>query len=204
MVSAVQSELLESYLQTVEEQLRSLPPDDRSEVVRELRSHVLDSTKGELSDAGIRTALAALGDPLEIARINLHMREVADAVELPKPLTVASALTRVVTLGGRALLTFVFSLMGYGFAGCWLLTAFAKPFVPARVGLWVLPDPTGDLSLSLGRRGAGAVGHDILGWWIIPIGVAVGAVCIVLTYRMGLRFIRQSARSSNIGRSSCG
>lgn len=70
----------------------------------------------------------------------------------------------------------------------------AKPFAPDRVGLWVLPDPTGDLSLSLGRHGTGAAGHDVLGWWIIPIGLAVGVACAVLTYRVDLRFIRQLAR----------
>jgi hypothetical protein len=194
MVSAVRPEPLEVYLQTVEEHLKSLPPEDRSEIVRELRSHVLDRIKGDLSDTTVNATLTRLGDPREIARINLRMRVAAVAVAHSTPLTVARTLTRLAALGGKGLLTFILSLTGYAFAGCWLLTALAKPFAPDRVGLWVLPDPTGDLSLSLGRHGAGAAGHDVLGWWIIPIGLAVGVVCAVLTYRVDLRFIRQLAR----------
>jgi hypothetical protein len=194
MVSAVRPEPLEVYLQTVEEHLKSLPPEDRSEIVQELRSHVLDRIKGDLSDATVSATLTRLGDPREIARVNLRMRVAAVAVAYGTPLTVARTLTRLATLGGRGLLTVILSLTGYAFAGCWLLTALAKPFAPDRVGLWVLPDPTGDLSLSLGRHGAGAAGYDVLGWWIIPIGLAVGVACAVLTYRVDLRFIRQLAR----------
>jgi hypothetical protein len=96
-------------------------------------------------------------------------------------------------------LIFILSLTGYAFAGCRLLTALAKPFAPDRVGLWLLPDPTDDLSLSLGRHGAGAAGHDILGWWIIPIGLTVGVICAFLTYRIDLRFIRELASPQSTG-----
>jgi hypothetical protein len=198
MVSAVRPEPLEAYLQTVEDHLKSLPPEDRSEIVRELQSHVLDRVKGDLSNASVSAALATLGDPREIARINLRMRVAAVAVDDGTPLTVARTLTRLAILGGQGLLTFILSLAGYAFAGCWLLTALAKPFAPDRVGLWLLPDATGDLSLSLGRHGAHAAGHDMLGWWIIPIGLAVGIVCAILTYRFDLRFIRQLARPQSI------
>ena len=127
-----------------------------------------------MSNATIGATLTRLGDPREIARINLRMR--------------------VAAIGGKGFLIFILSLTGYAFAGCWLLTALAKPFAPDRVGLWLLPDPTGDLSLSVGRIGAGAAGHEVLGWWIIPIGLVVGAICAFLTYRIDLRFIQELAR----------
>jgi hypothetical protein len=130
------------------------------------------------------------------------MRAASVAVDHGMPLTVARTLTRLASLGGQGLLTFILSLTGYAIAGCWLLTALAKPFAPDRVGLWLLPDATGDLSLSLGRHGAGVTGHDILGWWIIPIGLTVGIVCAVLTYRFDLRFIRQLARRQSSATSS--
>ena len=187
-------EPLKVYLRTVEEHLQSLSPEDSSEIIRELRSHVLDRVKGDLSNATVGATLQKLGDPREIARINLRMRVAAVTVGHPTPLTIARALSRLAAIGGRGFLIFIFSLSGYAFAGCWLLTALAKPFAPDRVGLWLLPDPTGDLSLSLGRIGAGAAGHDVLGWWIIPIGLAVGAICGFLTYRLDLRFVQGLAR----------
>lgn len=194
MVSAVHPEPLEMYLQTVKNHLQSLSPEDSSEIIRELRSHVLDRVKGDLSYAAVSATLTRLGDPREIARINLRMRSAEVAVSHPTPLTVARALSRLAAIGGKGFLIFILSLTGYAFAGCWLATAIAKPFAPDRVGLWLLPDPTGDLSLSLGRHGAGAAGHEVLGWWIIPIGLVVGAVCAFLTYRADLRFIQELAR----------
>jgi hypothetical protein len=194
VVSAVHPDPLETYLQTVRNHLQSLSPEDTSEIIRELRSHVLDRVKGDLSHATIGATLTRLGDPREIARINLRMRVAAVAVGHPTPLTIARTLTRLAAIGGKGLLIFILSLTGYTFAGCWLLTAVAKPFAPDRVGLWLLPDPTGDLSLSLGRIGAGAGGHEVLGWWIIPIGLVVGAICAFQTYRIDLRFIQELAR----------
>jgi hypothetical protein len=193
VVSAVRPEPLEIYLQTVRDHLQSLSPEDSSEIIGELRSHVLDRVKGDLSNATVSATLTRLGDPREIARINLRMRVAAVAVVHPTPLTVARTTSRLAAVGGKGFLIFILSLTGY-VAGCWLLTALAKPFAPDRVGLWLLPDPTGDLSLSLGRHHAGAAGHDILGWWIIPIGLVVGAICAFLTYRIDLRFFQELAR----------
>jgi hypothetical protein len=182
------------YLRTVRDHLHALSPEDRSEIIRELRSHVLDRVKGDLSDASISATLTRLGDPREIAGINLRMRAAAVAIAHPTPLTVARTLWRLAAIGGKGFLIFILSLTGYAFAGCWFLTALAKPFAPDRVGLWLLPDPAGDLSLSLGRLGAGAAGRDVLGWWIIPIGLVVGAICAFLTYRIDIRFIQELAR----------
>jgi hypothetical protein len=186
-------ELLDKSLQTVEGHLKALPPEDRLEVVRQLRSHVLDRVKGDVSGANVAAALATLGEPQEIARINLRMRMAATAVEHGTPLTVARTLARLAAFGGQGLLMFLLSLSGYAFAGCWLFTAFTKPFAPDRVGLWLLPSTSGDVSLSLGRHGAGVIGHDVLGWWIIPIGLTIGFVCAFATYRFDLRFIRRLA-----------
>jgi hypothetical protein len=100
-----------------------------------------------------------------------------------------------VTLVGNGLVTIILSLAGYAIAGLWFLTAVAKLFVPDRVGLWLLPDATGDLTLSLNRHALGAVGHDILGWWIVPMGLTVGGICAFLTYRFDVRHFRRRAVS---------
>jgi hypothetical protein len=185
------------YLQTVRDHLQSLSPEDTSEIIRELRSHVLDRVKDDLSNATVGATLRRLGDPREIARINLRMRVAAGNVAHPTRLTVARKLLHLAAIGGKGFLIFILSLIGYTFAGCWLLTALAKPFAPDRVGLWSLPDPTGDLSLSLGRHGAGVAGHDVLGWWIIPIGLVVGAICAFLTFRVDLRFVQALTRAQS-------
>src|SRR5258708_30024890 len=192
MVSAVRPEPLEVYLQTVRDHLQSLSPEDSSEMIRELPRQVLDCVKGELSNVG--ATLTRLGDPLEIARINLKMRMAGVAVDHPTPLTVVRTLSRLAAVGAEGLLVFILSLTGYAFASFWLAIAMAKPFVPDRIGLWLLPDPTGDLSFSLGSHAAGTAGHDALGWWIIPLGLVAGFLCAFLTYRIDLRFMKELAR----------
>jgi hypothetical protein len=63
VVSAVHPEPLETYLRTVKDHLQSLSPEDSAEIIRELRSHVLDCVKGDLSNAAVNATLMRLGDP---------------------------------------------------------------------------------------------------------------------------------------------
>jgi hypothetical protein len=50
------------------------------ETLAELRSHVLDRTEGQLSPAAVEAAIAALGSPRDVARLNVTER-VASALE---------------------------------------------------------------------------------------------------------------------------
>jgi hypothetical protein len=196
MVSDAYPKQLEQYLQAVEGQLSPLSNEDRSEVIRELRSHVWDSVNGDFSQNALTSALATLGPPKQVAQINLRMRVASAEVNNRTPWRAARALARLAFLGGEGLWVFILSSIGYAFAGCWLLTALAKPFAPDRIGLWLIPDTQGELSLSLGRHGAGAVGQDIFGWWIIPMGLMIAGACGVAMYRYDVRFVRRIANSS--------
>jgi hypothetical protein len=66
--------------------------------------------------------------------------------------------------------------------------------MPDRVGLWV--HGRGDaLSISLGVTDRpGPLNTELLGWWIIPIGLVVGAVLVLLTWRLGLAGVRVLGR----------
>ena len=177
MVSGAYPDALEKYLQAVAGNLSSMSSEDRLEVVRELRSHVLDIVDGDLSEDKLTRALAALGPPKSVAQINLRMRAACAAVSGRTPWSTSRTWARFACVGGEGLWVLVVSSVGYAFSGCWLLTALAKPFFPDRVGLWVLPDAAGDLSLSLGRHEFGVVGNDIFGWWIIPMGISLAIAC---------------------------
>jgi len=197
MVSDAYPEQLEKYLRTVEGHLSSLSDGDRLEVISELRSHVLDSVDGDLSPSALTTALAMLGPPKSVAQVNLRMRVASAAANNRTPWNAAKTVAHLALLGGEGLWVFVLSSIGYAFAGCWLLTALAKPFAPDRIGLWLIPDAHDDLSLSLGRHGTGAMGYDILGWWIVPMGLLIGIACCAAIYRYDLRFIRRLVNSSD-------
>jgi hypothetical protein len=188
---------LGKYLRKVRSNLHGMPASEADEVVRELRSHVLDRVGGDLNEINIGDALARLGEPEEVARINLSMRIAARAAGRTSQVVVTQTIVQLARLSIRGFFTLLLSAVGYAFAASWILTAIAKPFAPERVGLWLLPDPTGDLSFSLGRSASPVVGQDVLGWWIIPIGLAVGLAVAFLTYRLDLRAIRRLAELKN-------
>jgi hypothetical protein len=87
-------------------------------------------------------------------------------------------------------------LCGYFVAGAFFLCALLKPIYPKTAGLWSLAD-AGDLSLSLrlGVSGAPANGRELLGWWIVPLGLFLGLVLVLFTFRFGLWSIRKFRRT---------
>jgi hypothetical protein len=75
-------------------------------------------------------------------------------------------------------------LIGAGLGGSWLYFVVAKFFQPGRVGLWKLADPTDDWSFSLGAVDAPGA-RELLGWWLIPVGLALGIGLLLLARRFG-------------------
>jgi hypothetical protein len=180
----------------VKRDLRGLPPADVAEILQELRSHVMDSLAGEVSEARVEQALCKLGEPQEIARFNLSMRVAGQSLARRSPLSIFRTIVRLAGLSMRGLVALIVSLIGYGFAASWLLVALVKPFAPGRVGLWYRTAPDGDFTLSLGGLTAGSGAHDILGWSAVPIGLAIGLACAYLTYRYDRSAIRRMAQPS--------
>jgi hypothetical protein len=83
-------------------------------------------------------------------------------------------------------------VVGYMFGASFFLAALIKPFNP-RVGLWMLDNHA--YSLALGFTDYRPQGHELLGWSLIPIGLALGGGTILLTTisRLGAfaGFVRQ-------------
>jgi hypothetical protein len=79
----------------------------------------------------------------------------------------------------------VISILGYGLAAWALRMALLKPFIPSRIGLWKLPDSFDPLTFSIGHRSVPPGAHELLGWWIIPIFLILGATVGLITWRFG-------------------
>jgi len=60
----------DAYLNRLRESLGGLKPEEIGEILEELRSHIADKAAmgGELTVAGVDAALAALGNPEELAQ----------------------------------------------------------------------------------------------------------------------------------------
>lgn len=198
-------ELLERFLGKVASGLRTLPKQQVEEIIQELRSHVLDSAGSTLTEARVTAALAALGDPGQIASQYVTQNLFERASITRSPLLVLQSLFHWATLSLRGFCTGVCSLLFYLMGALFIGAAVMKPFRPASVGLWSLNNGDPDnysYSLSLGIYDRPLQGHELLGWWIVPLGLLLGCMVIVMTYRFNLKAIsafRRDWRLPNLG-----
>ncbi|HEY8004903.1 MAG TPA: hypothetical protein VIE16_11780 [Phenylobacterium sp.] len=189
---------LDTYLAQVHRHLGGLPEPDVRETLAELRSHVLDKVAGNLSVQSIETAIAALGSPREVARVNVTERVAAELETNRSPWRVIRAIGRLASLSVYGLFAFLVSFVGYAAAAAFLITAAVKPFAWQRAGLWrTSPGPDSySMSWALGVTDKPHAGQEILGGWIIPIGLAAGLLLGWLTWRFGIFSVRRMRRTA--------
>ena len=89
---------LDCYLDQVCRYLKGLPKSEADEIVAELRAHVLDKVAGAVTPGQVEAAIAALGSPREVARLNLTERVAAEVEEDRSPLTVLRGVARLASL----------------------------------------------------------------------------------------------------------
>lgn len=184
---------LDTYMKEMRRLLRGLPEAEVSEIVAELRSHVHDSgAEGATSESDVAAALDRLGSPEELASLYRTDRLLVRAGRGGSPWLLPWSLLRwasVSVAGGLVLLTVV---AGYVVAASFLVAALVKPFAPDRAGLWWLGEDT--ISLHLGLS-APPPGQELLGWWIVPLGLLMGYGAFSLASRFGRWAIRRFRRS---------
>lgn len=190
---------LDCYLDQVRRYLKALPKSETDEIIAELRAHVLDKVAGALTPSQVEAAIAALGSPRDVARANLTERVGAEVEEDRSPLTVLRGVARLMGLSLYGAFAGLVSFAGYGLAAAFLATAAVKPFWRDHAGLWRVPDGKDSYAFSLGVTTA-PNGQELLGWWIVPIGMVAGLILGWLTWRFGIFSVRLMRRSSQRGR----
>jgi hypothetical protein len=191
-------EELESFLARVR---AALPAGAEAEdLIAELHSHLVDVARtGDTWDLErLRAAIARFGDPVALAR-ECRLQNVARRAETTRTpwalLRFAAQWAGVAFAGARAL---VLGALGYGIAFFSLALAVAKPLVPQRIGLWLIPAGE-DVHVQLGRSLVPpAGGEEVLGWSIVPIGLALAALAFFATTRylvLRVRWFRARLRA---------
>jgi uncharacterized membrane protein len=190
---------VETYLSRLRVGLRGINDLDVREIVEELRFHILDKAagSGEVTAAGVDAALAALGSPEELASEYLTDSLLARAEVSRSPVQVLASLFRWASLSVAGFYVLLGSILGYFFGVVFVLCALLKPFHAQTAGLWVFRDSNGNLmtSFRLGFGSPPVAGRDVLGWWIVPIGLVVGCGLLMLTTRLALWCARVYRRS---------
>jgi len=186
---------LEDYLGELRACLRRLPAAEVSEIVDELRSHVLDSAASNddaLTEDSVRAAIDRLGRAEDLASLYVTESLLSRAGRSGSPWPMLCGILRWATVSGAGLFAALGLAVGLVISASFFVAALHKPFAPSRAGLWRLDD--GSLSLRLGF-GAPAPGLELLGWWIVPLGLLLGACGLWLTLQFGRWCIRRYRRT---------
>ena len=169
---------LDRYLRTLERELAPLPAEERRDIVAETRSHILDRMTAR-PDAGMHDVLNELGDPARHARRFTGVPE-----DAPGPVR---TMVRLAARGFSAFAALNALVAAYGVALLLLALAVAKVVVPERVGLFI--DPEGR-TVTFGVVAGDAAGHDVLGWWLLPLALLAAAAVYAGTTALLRRILR--------------
>lgn len=183
---------VERYLDRVRASLRGMPGPEIEDTLLELRGHLAEQSE---SGVDVATLLSSLGDPEELGRQYRAERVAVKAECGGSPIHVLHSLLllRRGSFGGWV----AFALAGFGYAWAFVIGAAAieKILSPHDVGLWY--GPGGGPFPRLTIEGPGPVGtRELLGWWIVPLGLAACAALIYLTGQFGLWRIRRARKST--------
>lgn len=189
---------IDAYLGQLRRSLGELPAEEVNEILQEIRGHILERTQasGELTDEKLVSILQALGSPEQIAPLYQVDSIMARARSSFSPRVVMRGVHRwgMTSIWGFAL--FVIGIVGYSLGFSLILSGLCKIFAPSQIGAWVGPH-----SFDIGVH-SDAAARDVLGWWLVPVGVAGGAALVVATtraLRWTLRFakIRRPTRAGD-------
>jgi uncharacterized membrane protein len=193
---------VDDYLARVREGLAGLSKDAASEIVEELRSHILE--KAAVNDgatpAAVEDVLAALGKPKELAAQYMADDLLERATSNRSPRLFLRGLLLWASLSAGGIFVLAGCVVGYLLGVSFILCAILKPLHPQSAGLWRLPDEAHSYSLRLGFGSVPAGGTELLGWWMVPVGLLLGGGLCLLTTKCALWCARIYRRSHALGR----
>jgi hypothetical protein len=184
---------IDTYLRRVRTGLRGLPDPEVTDIVNELRTHIverLESASGP-RDVAIESVLESFGRPEQIAALYVAESLASRAESSRTPWTILRSLFYWSTLSIIGFFVFMICVVGYSFGVCFFLAALMKPIHPNGVGLWYRNDPA-NFSLHVGGfSGPAGQERELLGWWLVPVGCSLGGGTILLTTHFALWSLRR-------------
>jgi uncharacterized membrane protein len=180
---------VDEYLVRLRAALGSMPGDEAEEILREFRGHIRDrqESSADGSPEALRRILSEMGSPEAIGAQYRTDKLLARARVSYSPVVILRSLLRLASSSLSWLLAFLLAVTGYGSGIALIGCAAVKPFLPEVIGLWV-----SGRSITLGATSA-PQGRELLGYWIVPLGLIAGVVLIVVTTAV-LRWLLRFAR----------
>ena len=186
---------VDQYLKRLRKNLSHLPEAETADITRELRSHILERLgTGDVGPGGdVDAVLASLGTPEEMASGYVTEHIISAAASSRSPWMIMRGIFRLASVSMAGFAILIASLIGYLIGVPLLLMALTKPFMPSHVGLWIQTQVVPH-TLFFGISIREMQGQDLLGWWIVPLGLIVGLGSILLMLKFDLWCIRRYQR----------
>lgn len=160
---------LDAYLTQLDRVLAPLGTAERQEILQEIRAHLADSAAAETGDDTQRmaSAIRKLGSARVVGQAYLSESLLERASHGLRPGLTAMGL--VTALGGGLGMTALGLVFAFGYLALTIIaiSTVGKLIVPAS-GLWL--HDSGGWSLSFAAM---PNAHEVLGWWIVPIGAGL-------------------------------
>lgn len=174
-------EQVEDYLKRLDKSLGTIPADDKDDILREIRAHILDSTMSASDrEAAVSRVLRLLGTPKELATRYSTERLLTQASRSFSPWLLLRTSWGWAKLGMKGTLTFLIALFGYTMALGLTVSVFLKPFLPHKLGMWIGPEGFGIIIPEHPERM-----HELLGQYFVPvIGIAAFAFAVGTTHAL--------------------
>jgi uncharacterized membrane protein len=181
---------IDAYLMQLRRSLGELPPDEVSEILKEIRGHILERAEasGELTEERLVAILKALGSPEDIAPLYHADALVVRARSSLSPRVVMRGIHRWSTVSAWGFVLFVLGVVGYATGAALVLGGVLKIFSPSQIGAWVGPHTVFDIGVN-----NDPTARDVLGWWLVPVGIVGGSALFIATTRV-LRWTMRFAR----------
>jgi hypothetical protein len=191
---------IDAYLEKLRKSLLGISREEALDIVRELRSHILEKAAegGELTAPAVEATLSALGSPHELAAQYMADNLIARAARSRSPIVLLHALIRWASLSIAGVFILLGCILGYLVGASFVICAILKPLHPRTAGLWKLGDES--YSLRLGFGNVPAFGRELMGWWIVPVGLLAGGGLCLVTSRFALWCARKYRGTHNLQR----
>jgi Protein of unknown function (DUF1700) len=187
-LTAESQKTVDAYLKALRKQLHDLMDEDVEDIVEEIRAHILDKTSGDEAGDSVSSTFAALGTPEELAS-RYRTEELLKRAKMARsPRHILRSVLRWAVITAAGISVFFISVVGYCLGGGLFILGALKLISPHRTGVYgVFTEHNASLSFQSG----GPTGHDLLGWWLVPIGLIVGGGLLFLAFRFDIWSIRK-------------
>lgn len=180
---------IDGYLMELRRCLGELPPEEVGDILQEIRGHILERAEasGELTEERLVAILQNLGRPEEIAPLYQADSLMSRARTSLSPSLVLRGMLRWAMISVKGFALFLVGIFGYSLALGLLVGGVGKIIAPHDVGAWL---SSGGFSIGTNSNPAA---RDVLGWWLVPVGLVLGTLLLVGTTRL-LRWFLGFAR----------